>query len=418
MKTLIALFTLIAAVCFSPLGGATEPSAYVTQILEPLGGKIVRPGDWFYTESHVGPSYTWTLSREDTRNGQLYTTGVRIQTMVGIKNGTGKTAKEFVLDFAANKRQSADKVVSTCAESSQGLFSRICLETEEGSNRILYSMFWGSNNMDLAVISIAGTRKELWETYSPVFQKMSAFELIDMQRFDQQSTSNAQPGPLDAVSVYLIPLDDFPEHLASSLARQLQQDLKLRVKASLRLPPLSLTTLPGTNQYAAEDILSLGSAASAAFPEASATSYRLFLTTRDINSRSANFRFQLSSHNKALNCSVVSLARLLEYANDRPMLTERASARLTKMTMRAIGEMRLGWTRSGDRSDLMYSPLMGMDDLDRMGMQHKSGPGGSQALAPDAYRILGTTLLQPEFILAQRVTRTDLPPTSRGLTTH
>jgi hypothetical protein len=64
------------------------------------------------------------------------------------------------------------------------LFTRICLETEEGPYHILYSLYWGTNNLDVAVISIAGTTKELWDTYSPTFDKMGAFDLIDMKRFE------------------------------------------------------------------------------------------------------------------------------------------------------------------------------------------------------------------------------------------
>jgi hypothetical protein len=36
---------------------------------------------------------------------------------------------------------------------------------------ILYSMFWG-NRIDVLVISIAGTIKELWNAYAPTFDKM------------------------------------------------------------------------------------------------------------------------------------------------------------------------------------------------------------------------------------------------------
>lgn len=39
--------------------------------------------------------------------------------------------------------------------------------------------------MDVAVITIAGTTKELWQTYSATFDIMSAIELIDMKRFPQ-----------------------------------------------------------------------------------------------------------------------------------------------------------------------------------------------------------------------------------------
>jgi TonB family protein len=164
----------------------TTPTEFVQQVLEPTGGKIQRPKDWFYAEGHRGPVYMWTLSREDTTGHKPYTTGVRIQTFTGVKDGTGKTARQFVLDFVAAKKKEATKVIKTCDENDQGLFTRICLETEEGNDHILYSLFWGTNDLDIAVISIAGTTKELWETYSPAFDKMSAFELIDMKRFEKK----------------------------------------------------------------------------------------------------------------------------------------------------------------------------------------------------------------------------------------
>jgi len=89
-----------------------------------------------------------------------------------------------VLDLVAARKNQAAKIVNTCPEQDQGLFTRICLETEEGPYHILYSLFWGTR-IDLVVVFTAGTTKELWETYAPTFNKMSAFELIDMKRFEQ-----------------------------------------------------------------------------------------------------------------------------------------------------------------------------------------------------------------------------------------
>ena len=183
MKTLLAvlLFTFTASAF------AEAPrTEFVTQVLEPTGGKIPRPKDWFYAETHHGPVYHWMLTRENTGGGKKpYTTGVRIQTFIGVKQSTGKTAKQFIRDFLATKKKEATKVIKTCAEKNQGLFTRICLETEEGPHHILYSLFWGTNDLDVAVVSIAGTTKELWGTYVPVFDRMSAFELIDMKRFEK-----------------------------------------------------------------------------------------------------------------------------------------------------------------------------------------------------------------------------------------
>lgn len=160
------------------------PTEFVTQVLEPTGGKIERPKDWFYHESHNKVSYTWILSKEDAADGHPYDTGVRIQVLVGIKEGTGKTAEQFIRDFIANKSKEVNKVVKTCEPTDQEMFTRLCLETEEGRYHILYSLFWGRHDLDMVVVSIAGTPKELWPTYSATFDRMSRFELIDLKRFE------------------------------------------------------------------------------------------------------------------------------------------------------------------------------------------------------------------------------------------
>ncbi|MBV9849048.1 MAG: hypothetical protein JO250_05090 [Armatimonadetes bacterium] len=145
-------------------GGAsaeTPPTEFVTQVLEPTGGKILRPKDWFYREYHRNPNFHWTLSREEPSEGRPYTTGVRIQTFMDVKEGTGKTAEQFILDLVAARKEKAAKVIKTCGETDQGLFTRTCLETEEGPYHVLYSLFWGSSGMDIAVVMLAGTTKEL-----------------------------------------------------------------------------------------------------------------------------------------------------------------------------------------------------------------------------------------------------------------
>jgi len=181
MKSLLtALIFALATQAFAQ----PAPTDFVTQFLEPTGGTIARPKDWFYAEGHRGQVYMWTLSRENSANGQPYTTGVRIQTFVGVKANTGNSARQFILDFVGAKRREA-KIVRSCDETDQGLFTRICLETEEGPHHILYSLFWGTSGMDIAVVSIAGTTKELWRTYEPTFERMGTFELIDMKRFEK-----------------------------------------------------------------------------------------------------------------------------------------------------------------------------------------------------------------------------------------
>src|SRR5262245_36831987 len=113
-----------------------SPTEFVTQVLEPAGGTIPMPKGWFYTEAHRGPgSLLWTISREDPAGGAPYTTGVAIQWLMGVKEGTGKTGKQFVLDFLNAKKREV-KVIGTRDEQDQGLFTRVGLETEEGPHRI------------------------------------------------------------------------------------------------------------------------------------------------------------------------------------------------------------------------------------------------------------------------------------------
>ena len=176
---------LLVALLFSPLAWAdTSPKEFVTQILEPTGGKIQMPKDWFYSEHHQGPVYNWTLSKERAEGMVPYTTGVRIQTFMNVQKGTGKSAKQFLLEFAA-ARSASGKVVKTCEARDQGMFTRMCVEVEEGIYHVLYSLFWLSSGGDVAVVSSAGTTKELWAAYAPTFEKMASFELIDMKRFEK-----------------------------------------------------------------------------------------------------------------------------------------------------------------------------------------------------------------------------------------
>ena len=69
MKSFLVITLLVVLSAFAQ-DGATPAAEFVTQVLEPTGGKIMRPKDWFYTESQRGPSYVWTLFREDASRDQ------------------------------------------------------------------------------------------------------------------------------------------------------------------------------------------------------------------------------------------------------------------------------------------------------------------------------------------------------------
>lgn len=172
---------------------ASDEDGFIVQILEPTGGKIDRPQDWFFAEAHRRSVYSWIISVEDAGGGKPYETGVKIQVFVGVEKAAGKTAERFLLDFLESKKNEAGVVVlDRCEASESGLFKRVCLETEEGNDHILYSLFWGTGGLDVAVVVIAGTTKDQWETYVPMFRRMEEFELIDMKRFETKQKSDAK----------------------------------------------------------------------------------------------------------------------------------------------------------------------------------------------------------------------------------
>lgn len=131
-----------------------------------------------------------------------------------------------------------------------------------------------------------------------------------------------------------------------------------------------LQPFEGTQQYAAEDILTLAKPVLERLPgQGRHTSY-ILLTNRDINMRSRTFRYMFSSHDSELRASVVSTARMIEPGDFSQRAASLLADRFSKMIRRAIGEIQYGWKRSSNINDVMYSPIMGVDDLDRIGRTH------------------------------------------------
>ena len=189
-------------------------------------------------------------------------------------------------------------------------------------------------------------------------------------------TANAQnldlplASPVDAVNVYIIPTDGISEEAAGGIARALTKVTGLWIKSTLWMPSDGIEPFAGTNQYPAEDYFPLGARAARMLREVSPRTYYIVLTNRDINSKSQNFRFQYSSHSPMANTSVLSVARLLYTSFGAPASNEVVAERVGKMLLRIVGEMRMGWKRTSDPADLMYAPIMSIDDVDRMSLIH------------------------------------------------
>jgi len=185
-----------------------------------------------------------------------------------------------------------------------------------------------------------------------------------------QNQELQRASPVDLVAVYVIPTDGISEELTGAIARGLTKDTGLWIRSTLWTPPGNIEPFPGTNQYPGEGYLPLGVAATRMLREVSRRTYYIVLTDRDINSKSLSFRFQYSMHSPMTNTSVLSIARLRYFNDGLPAPADVVASRIAKMLLRIVGEMRLGWKRVNDPTDLMYAPIMSIDDVDRMNLVH------------------------------------------------
>ena len=166
------------------------PEGYELQMLEPLGGKVAKPKGWHYRGGMTPVGFDWTISKERTDE---YETGLRIQGFMGVKEGTGKTPREFAINGLKEKEAGA-KVFRRWPETQVGYFSRSGVEIEEVQVRdgkkvryhVIYSALW-NEAWGMAVFTIFGAPASEWKKAEPISEVMSTIEMIDMSRFEKKT---------------------------------------------------------------------------------------------------------------------------------------------------------------------------------------------------------------------------------------
>jgi predicted Zn-dependent protease len=91
------------------------------------------------------------------------------------------------------------------------------------------------------------------------------------------------------------------------------------------------------------------------------------LTTRDINDSAQSLRFLFSQNQAESRTAVVSIARMTHATSRAEGSQAQIATRIYKMVKRQIGELHFGLKRSSDLSDVMYAPIMSLEDVDAMG---------------------------------------------------
>jgi hypothetical protein len=173
MRILLAALCLLAVPCRADI---VIPPGYELQILDTTKGRIAKPRGWFYVHRSDKFSLHWVISKEDTKLGSGYRTGLRIQFTPNATQAAKLAPAQFVERFIAQKQQTSE-VKRNCPTTRIAQFQRRCLETVEGAYRILYSLFW-SEELDAIVVTTFGAPTGDWEQAGQIADRMNEFELL------------------------------------------------------------------------------------------------------------------------------------------------------------------------------------------------------------------------------------------------
>lgn len=182
---------------------------------------------------------------------------------------------------------------------------------------------------------------------------------------------DAPPMPAAPTDVYLVPLGDFPFEAADQLARHLAADVKLHVRASLPMGIGDIRPLQKDAQLPADDIIQAAHQVGQRLPNTSDKLVVIALTNRDINDRAQSLRFLFAKNDLVRHTAVISVARMHATTPQAEGSPSQVGQRLYKMLKRTVGEQYFGLPRTSDLSDIMYAPIMSLEDIDAMGMDYK-----------------------------------------------
>ncbi|PWV64430.1 hypothetical protein [Plasticicumulans acidivorans] len=210
----------------------------------------------------------------------------------------------------------------------------------------------------LAVVAIALRHPALWPT--PLTDPASAFALPAAWR---AALGDRRPALL------LVPADDFSESYAAHLGDRLAELSALPVKTTLGVGLGPLQPLADSTQFDSTELVAAAAPAIARLRAQYGEVPVLLLTQRDINTAERSLRYRFAQHYLGPRISVISVARMLPGRFVGRASDELIEARLLKFLLRSVGQQVYRLPRDTDIDSVMYAPIMGLADLDRMGLQ-------------------------------------------------
>ena len=177
---------------------------------------------------------------------------------------------------------------------------------------------------------------------------------------------------LTKYDVVLVPTEEFPPSEATKLATTVASDTGLKIKVVLPIGTRDWKPFPDRPQYDADALKTLALPAIERLKTKYGGKVYVILTSRDIGPPDKSFNFLFTQHDYAQKISVVSAARMLFDQQGHQSAPDLIQTRLRKILLRTIALQYYELQRSTDITDVTYSPLMGVPDLDQMGLKLKT----------------------------------------------
>lgn len=194
---LILIYSFLS-ICYA-VDESLPPLGFKFQCLDPLGGNLTMPCNWYYEGGMTPTGFLFRASKENLEGGR-YLTGMRIQGIVDVYKNNRVSPFDVVMMNKNNFKKSAKIIIKDCSEENSPPFRKTCLETIQenpyNSNddfHIIYSFFW-DEKLDWVVTSIFGAPESEWKEAKEIYGVMGRFTIIDLSKMKlEKNTQNSPP---------------------------------------------------------------------------------------------------------------------------------------------------------------------------------------------------------------------------------
>lgn len=188
--------------------------------------------------------------------------------------------------------------------------------------------------------------------------------------FPERAKLGNQDIPAVEHKVVIIPTAGVPSVFLSRLEQTLEKRHGFPVLVTTQMGKGPEMVIQSSGQYNSGALAAAGRDVAKRIGHAE--TFVIVLTNEDINTPGSGLRYHFSTHYQGL--SVVSLARINPTNFERmpnilklPEMYQTMSERALKLINKSIGYGVYGFEASSDWKSVMYGPIMGPKDLDRVG---------------------------------------------------